>query len=204
MGQYYSPTIIYPDQSISSVYSHDYGVGLKLMEHAWIGNELVNAVYARIYNKPRKVAWIGDYSNDEYETCGEAYTRQVDHKFFKKCYKSAWGDKNRIPKSRFSDEELNLVSHDTHYKYLVNHSKKEYLDLDSYVKRCTVKGGNWDGYCVNPLPLLTACGNGRGGGDFFKGSVGYDNVGIWAFDELELADMAPEEYVEQDYNFFEK
>ena len=26
-------------------------------------------------------------------------------------------------------------------------------------------------HCVNPLPLLTACGNGQGGGDFFKGNI---------------------------------
>lgn len=89
--------------------------------------------------------------------------------------------------------------------YLINHSTKEYLDLDLYIDRCTVKDGNWVGYCVNPLPLLTACGNDRGGGDFHNSpnSVGYENVGIWTFDLLELANLRPENYTEAYYSFIE-
>ena len=71
MGQYYQPIIIFPDGSSVTFDSHQYGCGIKLMEHSWIGNEFVNAVYSKILSNPRRVAWIGDYSNDDYETCKE-------------------------------------------------------------------------------------------------------------------------------------
>lgn len=77
--------------------------------------------------------------------------------------------------------------------------------MGCYIERCTVKEGNWAGYCVNPLPLLTACGNGRGGGDFHNSpnTVGYENVGIWAFDILELSKQRPDGYAEVHYTFIE-
>jgi len=41
MGQYYKPISI---DKMTFLYSHDYGNGLKLMEHSYIGNNLVNTV----------------------------------------------------------------------------------------------------------------------------------------------------------------
>jgi len=208
MGQYYKPTIIYQDGSIASLYSHAYDSGLKLMEHSWIGNDFVNAVYSRILNKPRRIAWIGDYSDDDYETCGEAYTKHFGLKDFMKCYSHVWKDedeKESIPPSMYTPEDLSLINDKTKEMYLVNHDRKEYLDLGSYIERCTVKDGNWVGWCVNPLPLLTACGNGRGGGDFHCNdtNIGHEQVGIWAFDELELTSAIPDSYQECTYTFME-
>jgi len=208
MGQYYKPTIIYQDGSIASLYSHAYDSGLKLMEHSWIGNDFVNAVYSRILNKPRRIAWIGDYSADDYETCGEAYTKHFGLEDFISCYSHAWDDEDEnenIPPSKYTQEDLNLINDETKEMYLVNHDLKEYLDLGGYIERCTVKEGNWKGYCVNPLPLLTACGNGRGGGDFHCNdtNIGHEQVGIWAFDELELTSTIPDSYQECTYTFVE-
>ena len=208
MGQYYKPTIIYQDGSIASLYSHAYNSGLKLTEHSWIGNDFVNAVYSRILNKPRRIAWIGDYSDDDYETCGEAYTKHFGLEDFMSCYSHAWGDEDEnenIPPSMYTQEDLDLINEKTKGMYLVNHDLKEYLDLGDYIERCTVKEGNWKGYCVNPLPLLTACGNGRGRGDFHSNdtNIGPELVGIWAFDELELTSAIPDSYHECAYSFVE-
>jgi len=208
MEQYYEPTIIYQDGSIASLYSHAYGSGLRLMDHSWISNYLVNAVYSKILNKPRRIAWIGDYSKDEYETCGEAYTKHLGLEDFMKCYSHVWkyeDEKESIPPSMYTQEDLNLINDKTKEMYLVNHDLKEYLDLGSYIERCTVKDGNWAGWCVNPLPLLTACGNGRGGGDFYCNdtNIGHEQVGIWAFDELELTSAIPDSYHECSYTFVE-
>ena len=41
MGQYYKPINLDDKQWL---YSHDFGDGLKLMEHSWIGNDFVGAV----------------------------------------------------------------------------------------------------------------------------------------------------------------
>jgi len=209
MGQYYKPLIIYPDESMATLYSHAFDCGAKLTEHSWIGNDLVNAVYSRIHKKPRKVAWIGDYSKDNYVECNEPYTQHLNHEEFMECYEHAWGEDERgeeIPPSRYSNEDLNLINHDTREMYLINHDLRVYLDLGKYIERCTVKEGNWEGFCINPLPLLTACGNGRGGGDFrnSESNVGYELVGIWAFDELELSDTLPTSYTECDYVFQER
>ena len=208
MGQYYVPTIIYPDGSAAVLNTYDYSSGMKLMEHSWIGNHLVNAVYAKIRTKPRRIAWIGDYSVDGYETCGEAYTMHFSLKEFLIYYKLAWPEEEEerdgvISPTMYTQRELRLINEKTKAKYLVNRDLKEYLDLGTYIARCTVKEGE-DDWCVNPLPLLTACGNGRGGGDFRNSSaIGYEHVGIWAFHELELTTDIPKGYRECLYSFVE-
>lgn len=207
MGQYYMPTIIYPDGSIATLDIYAYGSGKKLMEHSWIGSHLVNAVYAKIRNKPRRIAWIGDYSKDGYETCGEAYTKHLSLEDFMEYYKHAWPEENHddvISPAMYAPEELELINEKTKAMCLVNHDRKEYLDLGNYIARCTVKKGE-DDWCVNPLPLLTACGNGRGGGDFHdsNSAVGYKYVGIWAFHRLELTTHIPWGYQKRAYSFIE-
>jgi len=209
MGQYYAPTIIYPDGSFASLDGHAFDNGIKLTEHSWIGNHLVNAVYLKILNKPRRIAWIGDYSDNGYAVCGEAYTKQISPEEFLKYYDSAWPNEDEdgtlIPSSMYTPEELELINENTKGFYLVNHDRKEFLDLGGYIERCTIQEGSFAGWCVDPLPLLTACGNGRGGGDFYDGddAIGYEDVGIWAFHELELTDAIPDGFQECTYSFLE-
>ena len=57
---------------------------------------------------------------------------------------------------------------------------------------------------VNPLPLLTACGNGRGGGDYHDCYPDYDKVGTWAFDIIECTDARPEGYEKYEPCFTEQ
>jgi hypothetical protein len=74
-----------------------------------------------------------------------------------------------------------LPHHDTKdYPYLVNHTKKQYVD-----KRKEE---------IHPLPLLTAEGNGAGGGDY-RG----DNeilCGDWARDVISIETEPPVGYEE--------
>jgi hypothetical protein len=67
------------------------------------------------------------------------------------------------------------------YRYLVNHDTRQYVDKD--------KAGD-----VHPLPLLTAEGNGRGGGDYRGGNE--DLVGIWARDILSAEHEVPAGFAE--------
>src|SRR5208283_4997626 len=75
MGQYYKPINIDKKQF---VYSHDYGNGLKLMEHSYIGNEFVAIVENLIKKNVAKdgtvltgdwygdrIVWAGDYADSE-------------------------------------------------------------------------------------------------------------------------------------------
>ena len=66
------------------------------------------------------------------------------------------------------------------YNFIVNHTKKQYF----------TKTGRF----YHPLSLLTAEGNGRGGGDY-KGSC-EDLIGIWARDVISVEMAAPPDYAE--------
>jgi hypothetical protein len=54
---------------------------------------------------------------------------------------------------------LNLIEdYNMHnYRYIINHTKKEYVKVPAYEK---------DKWIIHPLPILLADGNGRGGGDY--------------------------------------
>jgi len=49
---------------------------------------------------------------------------------------------------------------------------------------------------ANPLPLLTALGNGRGGGDYYDNLPDSDKVGIWAKHILSIEFEIPDGYTE--------
>lgn len=143
------------------------------MEHSWIGNVFMKAISKYIYKNPVQVAWVGDYAND--------YPNEVNgEKRGAELWKETWGG----AKEQDIDE---VDEFDLHKKYLVNHDKKIAIDMDEYISKCEK-----DGWCVHPLSLLTACGNGMGGGDFYEGSHGYELVGSWCMDTISFEDELPE------------
>ena len=167
MGQYYKPINLENGQWL---YSHDYDSGLKLMEHSWIGNEFVGAVMKLMLPGGRcykkPIAWCGDYFNEEGEE--DYYDRAAD-------------DKKITPKESLSKEEqLKAI--------LVNHTTKEYVVYS--------KMPDADGWRINPLPLLTALGNGRGGGDYYDDLPDSDKVGRWAKHILSIEFEIPDGYTE--------
>lgn len=154
MGQYYKPIIIDDKRKpIMAFYSWDYNNGLKLMEHSYIGNNFVNAVVntmASKFPKGARLIWAGDYADEE---------KGTDQNLF------------------------DMVSEELHHKtkntkcnsklrYIVNLTKGEYIDL-----WCLPYIG---GEFIHPLPLLTADGNGNGGGDYWGHGQKY--VGSWKGD----------------------
>ena len=55
---------------------------------------------------------------------------------------------------------------------------------------------------ISPIPLLTAVGNDKGGGDFHKGAgQGYELIGTWAWDTVEITDQ---ELYDWHYNYEKK
>ena len=211
MGQYYKPTVE-KDGEVSVFYSHDYDNGLKLMEHSYIGNDFVNAVSTKILKSPGRVAWIGDYSNSGADEYGDdPYEKKLPYESFVKMYEKAWGEHEEYP----HPAPAPILEDDCNGMYLVNHDIKCYIALEDYVKanKWTERGVWKDGkidesetydMCVHPLPLLTACGNGRGGGDYFAQYPDYEFIGTWAFDLLEITDEKPEEYTATMYTFTEQ
>ena len=202
MGQYYTALVIDKDNTIKKLEPLLFDNGMKLTEHSWIGNNFVNAVCSLIHHKPCKVAWVGDYSSDPYHPKIDAYAKTLSRKEFTRMYNAAWNHRRSLSRKDFEFAQLALVGHETKGTYLVNHDLKCYIDMEAYIRRSTVQTGRMEGYCLNPLPLLTACGNGRGGGDFRSG-IGFEDIGTWAFHRIEYSDQIPEGYSEKDYCFIE-
>lgn len=148
---------------------YDHFSGMKLMEHSWLANDFVNGVLEAVWDEPCAVAWIGDYA-DEPEDFGGCYTEAV--------YRGVWCE-GGLPEGRFCQMP------ETHKDgYLVNVTRGQYVNLAEYRKVATYKP-RWaseGGWCIHPLPLLTAIGNGRGGGDYHGTCM--EMVGAWAMDEI--------------------
>jgi len=180
MGQYYKPISIEKKQY---VYSHDYGNGLKLMEHSWLSNGFVGVVEDLIaeggaWNGDR-IVWAGDYADDE------------------KNRKSNLFSLTEAEKCRIRPDET-----ENKYRYVINLDTKEYVDKtkipvsDVYTED---DGKEWP-YVIHPLPILTCEGNGRGGGDLHKESP---LVGKWARNRVTVANEIPEGFTEMEFQLYE-
>ena len=166
MGQYYMPTLK-REEELAKVYSHDFGNGLKLTEHSYVGNRFVNVVANALIDNPAQLYWCGDYAEEDDFESAERY---------KEIYGCAWGEKGRTTLAN-PDDNFDW-SKDWYY---INQTKKEYLLMP--------KIGN---YVFSPISLLTAIGNGRGGGDYHDGQC-IEMVGYWAGDTVLLSEEKPKE-----------
>jgi len=175
MGQGYRAIILASKQGKEDelirtwVDSHSYGNGYKLMEHSYIHNSYVEAVEYLIspmgmFHKSR-VVWAGDYADSEK------------------------GLTENLNSLTFTDVNEGKVSRPAHYdmspfRYIVNHTQKIYVDKNVESK---------ERFIVHPLPLLTAEGNGRGGGDYRDGAM-MSLVGTWARDRISVEKEIPDGY----------
>ena len=162
MGQYYKPVVVQGREVAvfnRSVLPSKEYVMAKLMEHSWWMNPTCNAVAKMIYNRAGHIFWCGDYAEDSMA-------------------KMAWN--NEDERALENPEDFTLDN-----KYILNYDKKVYLDCNKY-KEASKDG---DGWVIHPLPLLTALGNGLGGGDY--SGINEDAVGNWAGDELEIISEKP-------------
>jgi hypothetical protein len=211
MGQYFTPVILKEDKKtpIGFAYSHDFGSGLKLMEHSWAKNDFVGFIESLLkrgmaFHKT-PIVWAGDYADEE---PFESIPKEVIDMLVAQGYILEELQKNganiqsiaecSAPKLRPNTHKIEdfkiLKANET--RYLVNHDKKEFVD-----KTKTPKDN--DGWQIHPLPLLTCEGNGRGGGDFHKGG---DVVGRWARDIISVErtkSAIPKDYTELKFDLVE-
>jgi hypothetical protein len=168
MGQYYKVIFLAEKEEnkkdfIRIFIEVNFGNGMKLTEHSYINNNFVNAIEYLLspegsFYKSR-IVWAGDYADPEIENEQNLY--HITHKQPSKEY---------IPQNRISSE----------YKYIVNHTKKQYINKSNYK-------------IYHPLPLLTAEGNGRGGGDYH--GVNEDKIGLWSRDIISIEKEIPNNYI---------
>ena len=157
MGQYYHPVILDAEGKVVAwLDAYAYNNGQKLMEHSFLGNPFVSTFEYGLSPD-------GMYHKSSVVWAGD-YAKEEPGQ-----------DKNL----HHMCNEYNLIQpgekNTTKYRFIVNHSKQLYVD-------------KWKVPVVNnvslhPLPLLTAEGNGQGGGDYHGHSK---LVGSWARDILSV------------------
>jgi len=151
----------------------------KLMEFCYIGNSAPDEAMRLLLPGNQwhntRVTFVGDYCDDDDR---EAELRKSALENLPEQYRSILkkGDDDRSLYGIFS-----IFPERQHYggkspRYLFNHNQKQYVDL----KDCPEYNG---GYKIHPLGLLTALGNGNGGGDYYSDN-GAEYVGSWCGDTL--------------------
>ena len=150
------------------------GGGMKLMEHSYIDNPFVNTFEYQLTKNgmfyKSRVVWGGDYADNE---------KGLDKNLHR--ITNDFPDKNLTTKLR--DEDIKSTKD---YPYIINHSKKLFVDKQKHT-------------LIHPLPLLTAEGNGRGGGDYRGSKI--ELAGTWARDVLSVEKEMPSDYDELICNF---
>ena len=155
----------------------------KLLEHGYWGNPYTDGVATELLT-PGRIAWVGDYveQNELPDTFGED-----DYEEF-------------IVTEPENEDFLKG-------KYLINHTKKEYISCDEFkeANKWQEKYTDMDGknheytMCYHPLALLTAAGNGRGGGDYYGKNK--ESIGVWKFDEISVSDIEPTDFQKKQFVF---
>lgn len=202
-------TALITEEDKSAFRRNDYSNyhGLKILEHSWWGNDLVKGVVGRLYNRKGRVAWVGDYTEDIMEEIVsndgtkapmspiELYSGSV----YARTPKGEFARDNRGYKIELENEPLpegvkkykGFVIYNPNFtlngKIIINHSLKEYLECDTYRTRSITD----DGWCINPIPLLTSTGGDQGGGDYHRNHIDAAYVGRWAYDEISIKDNTP-------------
>lgn len=185
MGQYYMPILGNKEGTNLRVFNRqlvgqkdDY-TGSKLLEHSYWKNNFVNSLSYLIYKNPSRLAWVGDYANEENDFAFATISNGTKIPQ----YEDIWGN-------RIIPESIYKINFNLNNKYLVNWETKEYIDL----KKCKKDSKNfmtdtWNKkkyeMTLHPLPLLTAIGNGRGGGDYVNG-INKDKIGMWAWNLISI------------------
>lgn len=174
------------------------------MEHSWMRNNFVKAAEVLLTPGGRwhqnRIVWGGDYADEEK---GLLPTDSKDLKEHLEYCKET--DRENIWVNRFSwVSEHNALQGlvetlPAAYKYLINYDKKEYVDK-THVPGPTE--GEWKGWKIHPLPLLTAEGNGRGGGDF-RGEDRKELIGRWSRDRIGVDRLKPKGFTELIFDLIE-
>lgn len=171
MGQYYQAFNLTKKLVVSSHETKeegdDWGSGSKLLEHSYKGNTFVGAICELLKSDWRgdKIAWIGDYF-EQGEIEGIPTWDEAE---------SLGYSKTVVPGKVNNTGFLNNITKGLS----IDMSKLTFVEPDH----------GEEGWELHPLSLLTACGNGRGGGDYNTDDrMANEVIGTWAGDEFSFTE----------------
>ena len=174
MGQYYYPIILDAEGKIVVWMSaHYYNNGLKLTEHSFLKNNFVMTFEYGLSPE-------GIYHKSRVVWAGDYAT--VEPGIGKNLHHMC-SEYNRI---------LPTEKDTSKFRFILNHSKKKYVD-----KANVPKGKH---FTLHPLPLLTAEGNGNGGGDYYPNTP---LIGSWARDIISVEEEKPSDFQEVIFDLVE-
>ena len=201
MGQYYKVVVGTVQGWNKTVYCPlNFDDGLKLMEHCYVDTYLMNKIHSVLYKNPMRVLWVGDYANsktDEFYARGNRNQEEQPKSLPK--LSEVWGRKKSIYKA--GDTKEPDIKIDYEHSFLVDHTTKSYIDLSKYYNLS--KTNMWG--IIDPLPILTVVGNGRGGGDY--SGTNMNRVGSWKWHLISIEDATPDGYTKlrtSNYSFVEE
>ena len=197
--QYFRPIIklngkTYVYDRTYNYHKREYRSPDRLIEHALIGDPFVNSICEKIFksSKPARITWLGNQSHKLINAplCDLNGMSPVKIKH----YCSKYWNKDVYTTSAIASE-FSIVD-----KYIINHTKKLYVDCIKYYKNSVVNG-----VCLNPIPILTCVGNGLGVGDYNPTEdSNFHLIGAWAWDELSISCEPPTDYHEIILTFKDK
>jgi len=181
MGQYYKLTALKKNWKTAkkpvkmALSSYDFDNGAKLLEFSYAGNGYVNPMLFLLHTKCKGLPFVcvGDYADAKIT---KAYPNvNGDGEGTLDLYYEAreYADKDNNREYAALLDELQGHTEDE-FDYAFNLSRKEYIKLPKF------KAGVWQ---LQPLTLLCADGNGRGGGDYrMRNDIAL--VGLWAYSRI--------------------
>ena len=170
----------------------------KLTEHSYVGNCYCDDILT-LMNKEwsgDRIIHVGDYAEKNDNTTTASVIEKLDNEFKPKESFYSYGE-------FFEDVEPLKVNNKVRYVY--NLDKEEYIDLyhqpicDYFYYDDTIHFAK-----MNSFALLTACGNGLGGGDYHGNNDNF--IGYWAGDHFVASEKKLDKYKnfsENDLVFFE-
>lgn len=162
MGQYYKAVNMDKKEYVRP---HAYDNGAKLLEHSYIKNDFLGVVTTLLKKewKGDRVIWLGDYFEKDENPDIPLNWSEIE----------SW-------------DEITPKAITVNKGFLNNISKKISIDLSKVTAQYDLDD---PGYKMHPLSILTACGNGRGGGDLNDDKHYLTKLaGTWAGDNLSVTD----------------
>ena len=174
MGQYYFPVFLAEDGKYIRAWLDPlaHNNGMKLTEHSYTKNNFMLAVESNLGPE-------GPFYMSRVVWAGDYAEPEPgsDNNLFTMCM----DQKNKGIVAGYDTKEYNVI---------INHSKKLFIDKDTLGK---------PGLLIHPLSLLTAEGNGKGGGDYTGPNK--ELCGTWARDIISVNHYVDVEYEQFDPGF---
>lgn len=187
MGEYFAPVIADADWEVKGYFTpgsfgtwyddnedmadkHSlWSEGAKLMEHAYVGNKLPDAVCSWLIRMPARVGWFGDYTD----------MNSVPPRLPKDLMAVVHGDGSPFIGGQWI-RKLPVPDHEaSDGKWLMN------LDKEQVIRIPKKQEGKW---VIHPLPMLTS----TDGAQYYHKEENADLIGSWAWDLLRIVDSMPE------------